>query len=255
MKRAKHKERRRKRKKSWYFIWFVVLIFFGFSLFILLMTLPIWQTEKIQIEGCRILPFDEVKKYIKIPLGENIFLADFSKTKILLSSLPIVQKVEIKRRLPSTVVVRIFERKEMAVLIISGNSMLIDSKGGILNPPERSDLHLILPDISDLPVIEGLSSDLIDQDYKLKGRLGPDIASLLYELQNLIAPRRIKVNLEREDHIMLLLDDILKVKIGDAQNIKEKIEVLQALIDNSQDLINRVKYIDVRFPRFPTLKF
>lgn len=255
MKKAKHKERRRKRKKSWYFIWFVVLIFFGASLFTLLITLPIWQIEKIQIEGCRILPQEEARKYVKIPLGENIFLADFSRTDALLSSLPIVLKVKVRRKFPSTVVIDVTERKEMAVLVMGQESMLIDEEGVILNPPQRRDVLLEIPDISNLPVVEGLSSVWIGDDFKLKDGLGPDMAALLCELEHLIAPKHIKVNLERKDQIMLLLDDILKVKIGDAKNVREKIEVLQAMIKNAQGMLDHAEYIDVRFPKFPTLKF
>jgi len=255
MRRARHKERRRRHKKSWYFIWIVVLLFFGASLFTLLMTLPVWQIEKIQIRGCRILPQEEARKYVKIPLGENIFLADFSRTDVLLSSLPVVLKVRIRRSFPSTVVIDVTERKEMAVLVMGEDSMLIDEQGAILNPPQRKDLLLELPDISDLPVVEGLNSVWIGDDLRLKGGLGPDMAALLSELEHLIAPKHIRVNLERKEHIMLLLDDILNVKIGDAKNIREKIEVLQAMINDAQGTLDHAEYIDVRFPKFPVLKF
>lgn len=254
MKRPKHKERRRRRKRSWYLIWFLIMAFFGASLLFLIGTLPIWQIESFRVKGLRILTLDEVKKHVKIPVGENIFLADISETRALLSDLPMVKEVRISRSLPSTLVVNITERKEIAVLLLKEDSMLIDEEGYIINPPERRDLLLELPDTTELPIIEGLAPDWVSPRHKLKNSLGLDIASLLFELKELIAPKRIKVNLSNKEGVMLLLDDYLKVKMGDPKKMKEKIGTLKAILSDIKDARSNLEYIDVRFPQFPAVK-
>jgi cell division protein FtsQ len=246
--------RRRRRKLSWYIIWYTILFFFLAAVFTTIISLPIWQITEVKVEGLRLLNSEEIARLAGVPLSENIFLTRFDDSRRRLLNAPLVKKVDFARALPGTVVIKVVERRETAVAVMGGQSVLMDEEGVILNPAITGEVHVQFPDISNLPVVNGIRPEWIEQG-RLSGETGGSVIELLKEFKHFISPTKLQVEVGDPEDINLLVDDTLRVRIGDSGNLNRKIEVFEAVFKENQDRKNDLLYIDVRYPDYPTVKF
>jgi len=245
------RSRNKRRKNSWYIIWFLILFFSLASFTALIISLPVWQIQKIEVQGVRLLSGEEINRLAKIPLGENIFLVRFGRARLNLEQIPVIKRVDFLRRLPDTLIINIMERKESAVIVLGGESLLIDEEGVILN---RSPVYIKFPDISGLPVIYGLKTEWIE-GYRLRGETGEEMIALLRELKNFISPAKLQIDVSNPEEMNLRVDDTLQVKLGAVRQIAEKIRAFEILFNEVKDRKLNIEYIDVCYPQFPVIRF
>jgi cell division protein FtsQ len=246
--------RRRRRKLSWYIIWYTILFFFLAAVFTTIISLPIWQITEVKVEGLRLLNSEEIARLAGVPLSENIFLTRFDDSRRRLLNAPLVKKVDFARALPGTVVIKVVERRETAVAVMGGQSVLMDEEGVILNPAITGEVHVQFPDISNLPVVNGIRPEWIEQG-RLSGETGGSVIELLKEFKHFISPTKLQVEVSDPENINLMVDDTLRVKIGDSGNLNRKVSVFEAIFSKNRERKNDLLYIDVRYPDYPTVKF
>jgi cell division septal protein FtsQ len=104
---------------------------------------------KVMVEGAHYLTQDEVLKTAGLTPGDGMFKVDLEDLNQKLKKLSWVDQVFVERRLPSSILISIRERKPVA-LLDNGNLYGVDKEGRILNP---SDALLN----QDLPLISGVS--------------------------------------------------------------------------------------------------
>lgn len=247
-------KRRRRRRLSWYLFWYVILFFFLAAVFTIFISLPIWQITEVRTENLRLLNDSEVIRLAQVPLSDNIFLTRFDNSRRRLLTVPLVKKVDFIRRLPGTIVIKVAERKETAVAVMGGQSVLMDEEGVILNPAVTGEVHVEFPDISNLPVVNGIRPEWIKQG-RLSGEMGSSIIALLREFKHFISSARLQVEVGDVENINLMVDDTLKVKIGNPADLDRKIQVFQAIFNRNRERKNDLEYIDVRLPDYPVAKF
>lgn len=248
------KRKKRRRKLSWYLFWYVILFFFLAAVFTAVISLPVWQIAEVKTEGLRLLEPSEIIRLAGVPLSENIFLTRFDNSRRRLLLVPLVKKVDFMRSLPGTVIIKVEERRETAVAVMGGQSVLMDEDGVILNPAITGEVHVDFPDISALPVVNGIRPEWIKQG-RLSGEVGGSIIALLKEFKHFISSTRLQVEVGDVANINLMVDDTLKVKIGDPQNLTRKIKVFEAIFNKNRERKNDLEYIDVRYPDYPAIKF
>ncbi|MBI5700040.1 FtsQ-type POTRA domain-containing protein [Candidatus Saganbacteria bacterium] len=246
--------RKRRRKLSWYLFWYVILFFFLAAVITSIISLPLWQITEVKAEGVRLLNDSEIIRLAGVPLSENIFLTRFEAARRRLMMVPLMKKVDFVRSLPGTVVIKVTERRETAVAVMGGQSVLMDEEGVILNPAVTGEVHVEFPDISNLPVVNGIRPEWIKQG-RLSGEMGGSIIALLREFKHFISSARLQVEVGDVENINLMVDDTLKVKIGNSADLDRKIRVFQAIFNRNRDRKNDLEYIDVRLPDYPVAKF
>ncbi len=104
---------------------------------------------KVTVEGNRYLTDVEVMKAVALPMGENMFKLDLEQATERLKSMDWVERVFIERRLPSSLLISIRERKPVA-LLDNGTLYGVDREGRVLSPSSA-----LLSE--DLPLISGVS--------------------------------------------------------------------------------------------------
>jgi cell division protein FtsQ len=251
---AVNRRKRRRRKLSWYVIWYTILFFFLAAVFTTIISLPIWQITEVKTEGLRLLNPSEIIRLAGVPLSENIFLTRFDDSRRRLLNVPLVKKVDFARALPGTVVIKVVERRETAVAVMGGQSVLMDEEGVILNPAITGEVHVQFPDISNLPVVNGIRPEWIEQG-RLSGETGGSAIELLKEFKHFISPTKLQVEVGDPEDINLLVDDTLRVRIGDSAQLNRKVSVFEAIFRENLERKNDLLYIDVRYPDYPTVKF
>ena len=199
------------------------------------------KVDQILIEGNTRLSQGEVLAVLTGLRGENIVRTDLAAWRRRLMSSPWVRDAALRRSLPSTVEVMVWERAPIGIGRIKGDLYLVDEHGVVIDDygPNYADL--------DLPIIDGLSASAGDgapdeARAELAGRL---IASLTP--QPSVARRLSQVDVsDLRNASVILSGDSAVIHIGDDRFLQR----LQSYVDLSDALRSRVPeidYVDLRF--------
>jgi len=123
---------------------------------------PYFEIKAIRIEGTNRLPQEKLLKWANIPSGQSIFQVNLRRIAKRISSSSLVKRAEVKRILPSTVLIRVEERMPFVYLSQKGNLYEVDREGVILG--ERKETM-------DLPMITGSGWSSRPEKIKLAVRI------------------------------------------------------------------------------------
>lgn len=252
--KSKNKSRRQRGKRHLPFVLLVFFVLFILGGVLFIASLPIFKITNVSVSSTKLISSEEVLRVAAIPVGDNIFFTSFKGPKKRISEIPIIKKVSIKRIIPSTVLVKIEERHASIVCTMKNQSLILDDDGVILNPPQFTQVRIEFPDITNLPVMSGLKEDWIENG-AIKASSGKEILKLLSEFKNFVLPQKLQINISDQTDIKLLVDDILKVRIGNADKLRYKMDVFEAIYLKIKPNKNNIEYIDVSSPDFPVVRF
>ncbi|MBI5078672.1 FtsQ-type POTRA domain-containing protein [Candidatus Saganbacteria bacterium] len=217
------------------------------------LSLPIWRIQEVAVDGTKMLSADEVRAVCGIPLSENLFLSSFSRASDNLKKISAVKNFRLYRIPPAAVLIKIVERKPIAVVVLEGESAVVDDDGFILN--RNPNLTLNIPNMTDLPVISGVGTEEVISGERLTPKASRIVAGIILKLSNLVGSRRIKLEMGSFENISLLLDDILRLKLGREEELERKMQVFGKLLSAIAGKWDQVEYVDVRYPDNPVIKF
>ena len=251
----RNRRQKPKKKKTFRFRLFLLILFLviaGIAGYYVL-SLPIWKIQDVSVIGTSILSAEEIRNLSGIPLSENLFLTSFARTRSNLKRIAAIKEFSLYRIPPGTVLIKITERKPIAMIVSSGASFIVDDEGFIIN--RNPNLNLNIPNLSDLPVISGITSGEIVGGERIDPQGSKVLTDILFELSKLFGAKRTHLELGRFQAISFLLDDLLRVKLGRGEDITRKMEVFKALLPVINDKWNQVEYVDVRYPDNPVIKY
>ena len=252
MVRRKHRTRKRKPRIFRLLLSLLILaaIIAG-SIYIL--SLPIWEIKEVVVNGAKMLSDSEIQTLAAIPLSENLFFTRFDRTESNLSKIPAIKSFKIYRIPPATVLINIKERKPIATLVFSKRSVIIDAEGYILN--RNPNLTLDIPNLANLPIVTGIDEKAVLGADRIDGKTAQVISHIILKLSHFLESSRMQLELGGLEKVSFLLDDLLRVKMGEAEQIKRKMEVFEALLPVIYGKWSQVEYVDVRFPDNPVIKY
>ncbi len=120
------------------------------------------STLAVQTDGT--LPRDQVLKAAQLSEGLNIFSVNLAKVHDRLQQLPQIDDVQVERRMPNEIDIRITERKPVAWItsektvkdpFASDAAFLVDARGILMKEKK------LLPEYLALPLITGCSSEAL----------------------------------------------------------------------------------------------
>jgi cell division septal protein FtsQ len=218
------------------------------------MSLPIWKIREVVVNGAVMLSAEEIRAMAGVPLSENLFFTGFSRAKSNLSKIPAVKSFRFYRIPPGTVLISITERKPIAAIVFPERSVIIDQEGYILN--RNPGLTLNISNMADLPVISGMDEKKVMGSVKIDGKIAEVVSNIIVKFSRFLEARKMQLELGDIENVSFLLDDLLKVKIGDTREINRKMRIFETLFsDVVADKWHEVEYIDVRFPDNPVIKY
>ena len=124
-------------------------LFFVVSVAVLAFALWNQRVDRVEIEGLVLAPVQEVHRACAPLLGQSWLGLDTSETEVRLSTEPWLERVEIERRLPSSVVVRVEEARPVLRVDDSRDGVAVDEHGCLLPASDRLD-------VSSLPRLAGV---------------------------------------------------------------------------------------------------
>ena len=126
---------------------------------------PDYQLSGIEVQTDGTLQREQILAVADLREGENIFRVNLAKVHEHLQELPQVDQVEIVRKLPSEIDIRIVERKPIAWIttekqisdpFASDAAFLVDARGVLMKEKK------LLPEYLGLPLILGCASDSLE---------------------------------------------------------------------------------------------
>ncbi|MFC1767419.1 cell division protein FtsQ/DivIB [Candidatus Margulisiibacteriota bacterium] len=234
---------KRKHKFSWYLRWLLSLTVILLSIGFFILSLPIWKLSKVQFRGSGLISKAKIIRVADIPLNENILLVDSKSIEKRLESIIQIRSVKIRKKLPNTLVVKLEERTPFALVSVGSKTVLIDSEGYIIATPGKASYYKT-PDISRFPIISGVN--FRDRTF---------VSKSLKLLSRYISPESLQIKIGNLDNIVIYVEDVLRLELGDAKNIEKKVEAFGAVLKEIEGKWEEVEYINVKIPAFPVVKY
>lgn len=119
---------------------------------------PRFAVSEIVVTGTKHRQPDEVIALSGVAKGRNVFSIDLDGARAQLMADPWIKEARLERRLPGTVTIAIEERKP-AGIVAAGDTYLVTADGEIWKRLEPGDP-------TDLPIVTGLSVQMITEDRK-----------------------------------------------------------------------------------------
>jgi cell division protein FtsQ len=126
---------------------------------------PDYQLKTIELQTDGTLQREQVLKAADLREGENIFSVNLARVRDRIQEMPQVDDVEVVRKLPGEIDIRIVERKPVAWItsdreisdpFVSDAAFLVDARGVLMKQKK------LLPEYLGLPLILGCSSESLE---------------------------------------------------------------------------------------------
>ncbi len=126
---------------------------------------PDYQLKTIELQTDGTLQREQILNAADLREGENIFRVNLGRVHDLIQQLPQTDEVQVMRKLPSEIDIRVVERKPIAWItsekeisdpFASDSAFLVDARGVLMKEKK------LLPEYLGLPVILGCSSESLE---------------------------------------------------------------------------------------------
>jgi len=158
-----------------------------------------FKIEHVDIEGRHETSPDDLRGALALDQGAPIFGFDSAAAHDRLKKLPWVHGATIERHLPDTVLLRIVERKPIALWQLDGKFSLIDTEGAVI-PIDDVGRYGKLPVVvgAGAPPVASALIDLLASEPELARRVRAAVR---------IGDRRWDIHMDERLHVMLPEDD------------------------------------------------
>ena len=206
-------------------------------------TASVLSIDSIVVEGNHRMSNRQVLEALDGLTGENIVLCDLREWRAQLLKSPWIKDAALRRTLPSTVQVSVYERAPMAIGRMGDALYLVDERGIVIDEygPAYGDL--------DLPIVEGLVTKRTEPGAATDGRKAALAARVIAGLaaKPAVATRLAQIDVRdaRNAAVMLSGDDAL-LYIGDDRFLP-RIESYVELAPKLREFVPEIDYVDLRF--------
>lgn len=228
------------------FVLSVLLLLFGVELVLAVLTSPWFYVKTVRVEGRRTIPLAEIAGSLHVPPKSNLFLFQTERIVRKLELNPAVQNVVVRRRLPGTIMVQVFERRAQLILSSRGRLYAVDSDGLVF--------CAIKEPLPGVPVVQCSVPGRIAVGKKVeapKFLAARRCLQLAEEKKNF---RVAKITVDQNNDLCLNVRDGPQIRLGQAERLSEKLDIAGRAAEQIPGVGRRAEYIDVTCPEAPALK-
>lgn len=233
---SKKQEQIKKKKKirNFKIIKYTFLILLIFIATIATMTSPLFNIKKITVEGTGKITNDEIISLSQINIEENTYKVNIKKAKRNILENPYIKSVEIKRKLPSDIIISIEERKTTFMIEYGSSYVYINNQGYIL---EVSSEKL------EVPIIQGTETYV--EDFVPGNRLcieDLEKMSTVIKIMEIAASNDIsslitRIDIQNKQNYKMVFETEEKVAyIGDETDLNTKILSIKSIIEREKGI-------------------
>lgn len=206
---------------------------------------PLFQIQRVLVQGNSAVGRAEIEESAAVPLGRNIFEVDLRQARERLLRIPMLKDVEVYRRLPSTVVIRVVERIPVALVPVPGGFAEVDEEGIFLRRGAVG--------TSGLPVLTGIRVAAAEPGRPVEGSGLQEALSVIRGLGPQVVSELSEVHVGHQ--VLLYTLDGIEVRLGLPVDLEAKGRVLPGLLVALRSGGKRVCYVDLSVPDRPAVKY
>jgi cell division protein FtsQ len=206
---------------------------------------PLLAVRRVQVVGSKHLTGFDIERAAHIGSGTNLLLLSTARVVQGTETLPWVRRARVERSLPGTVRVHIVERRPVMILSQGSERWLVDRSGYVIAAAAGGHRRL--------PTLAGVHAPPIHPGLRLTADTGAGALVAWRSLPPKIAHRVVAVFAPSLDAITLALKDGTTVRYGPPTDMKDKNQVLLALLHKVFVEGTGASYIDVRVPTSPAV--
>jgi cell division septal protein FtsQ len=195
------------------------------------------RVDRIVVRGTERISKDDVLEVLSGLRGENVLWTDLERWRARLMASPWIRDAALRRSLPATVEVVVWERQPIGIGRINGEMYLVDERGVIIDRYGSQYADFDLPIIDGLGAAAGRNGTMTDET---RAELAARVITELKSRPN-VAMRVSQVDVtDVHDAAVILSGDRAVIQLGEDQFLQR----LQAYLDLAPALRERVEQID-----------
>ena len=223
---------RKKRKRVIFVLKYGALSILFITLILCAMFSPLFNIKTIEVQGNQKVTENEIISLSQVQIEQNTFQINKKKTKKQIKQNAYIGKVKISRKLPSTLIIQVEERKPAYLLEYAGGYVYVDKQGYLLE---------IAQDKLELPILQGAVTGV--SEFSVGNRLCvEDLETLssiaqimevaeINELSNLIT----RIDISQTKNIKLIFENQEKTAyLGDNSNLNTKILTIKSILEKEE---------------------
>lgn len=226
----KNKKKKRNLKIAKYSFLIICII----AIIIATMTSPLFNIKEITVEGNEKTTNDEIVGLSEISIGENTYKTNMKKAKEKILENSYINSVEIKRKLPSKVLITVEERKTTFMIEYGSAYVYINNQGYILE---------ISSEKLEVPIIQGaetLTEDFIEgkrlciEDLE---KMSTVIKIMEVAANNEISDFITRIDIQNSQNYKIVFESEQKVAyLGDESDLNTKILNIKAILEKESGI-------------------
>jgi cell division protein FtsQ len=202
---------------------------------------PVFGIDRIRVEGARELTDNEVRELAAVEPGTNLLRLSVDEVAAALERSPWVRDAAADRALPTTLVLRVEERRAVGWVEDPSGPVVVAEDGTVVDRPG--------PAPPDLPGLGTVEEPLVPGE-RLGGvatlRLAASMRDGLLATVGSVA--------ELDGELVVGLREGGEVRYGEADHLAEKNRALAEMLAWAAERGVGVEYVDVRIPSAPALR-
>ena len=197
---------------------------------------PDYQVKKIELQTDGTLQREQVLKAADLQEGTNIFKVNLARVRDRIQQLPQADEVEVMRKLPGEIDIRIVERKPVAWITseteitdpFQSDAAFLVGQRGVLMKQKK-----LLPEYLGLPLILGCSSESLEPGKTIESPEAKTALDLLRLIERSLLQTRFQIReIDISKSYCLLVTDKNHSRIMFALNdLEEQLRRLQVFLD------------------------
>lgn len=184
------------------------------------------EIEEVKVEGNVNLSVEEIIEASKIQKGANLIITKSSKTEDLLKDLSFVESVDVKKKLPGTVIIDIKEREPYVQFHYNYSFAVVDTQGVLLE--YATDIK------KDIPLITGFQWQQIKSgETIMQNSLGNELQDIFNdkETEKIVLKFR-EIGYDEDNNVKIKLNNGIVVEFGPLYNVKYKIKAINEIVED-----------------------
>lgn len=245
-------KKRRKRAGSLAWLWTTLLMIGMMVLGFGIAQSSLFHIHAIEVNGLSHLTREEVLAASELVPGEHIYAANLDKARNMIMTNIWVQQVEVKRKLPATVVINVTERVPAAAVTTPAGLYVVDSTGVLLLRQKLLDglSVLVVSGIDDVPEEVRLGS-------QLESAALADALTVIRQMDEQAASVVAEIDVANTQKIVARTSLGVDVYLGDKSDFAKKFQLAMQIFDQeaAKGRGESMDYIDVSLPNQPVLAY
>lgn len=188
---------------------------------------PLFAVKDIRLEGAEHFTTSELAERISLSHGDNLILFGKGRAEEILEQDPYIAQAQVVADLPSTMVIRVKERKVRGYVPYMGAYLYIDEEGRVLET--QNACHEALPIVTGLKFDSFLLGEVLPVENKDSLQVVLQMSQLMkkYDLMNLV----VKIDVTDPKDVYAFINKV-EIHLGDMKDADQKIRIIGEIMKN-----------------------